>query len=192
MERRQRSHQRRPPRQPQRTSGPPQRTSGPPQRPVNTRWAMSTESFAPAPSFTLYVLEAGVASDAAAACSDALELAREAAPILRSTGATLNVRTIRRLDLKNSQVVDAMMAKRITGLPALLVSGTAYVGAQRIRDELQRTIESIEPPPKPEFARPHPSAEEPDDEPFLEAVDYDDHPSADNEMSLMSKLGYDD
>jgi hypothetical protein len=153
---------------------------------------VASESFAPAPSFTLYVLEAGISSDAAAACSAALEWARKAAPILRSTGATLNVRTIRRLDLKNSQVVDAMMAKRITGLPALLVSGTAYVGAQRIQDELQRTIESIEAPPKPEFTRPHPSAEEPDDEPFLEAVDYDDNPSADNEMSLMSKLGYDD
>jgi hypothetical protein len=84
-----------------------------------------------------------------------------------------------------------MTAKGISGLPALLVSGTAYVGARQIRDELQRMVESIEAPPEPKYTRPLQSTEQ-DEEPFLEAVDYDDHPSADNEMSLMSKLGFDE
>jgi hypothetical protein len=118
-------------------------------------------------------------------------MARDATPTLRSTGATLNVRTIRGVDLKNPRVVDAMTAKGISGLPALLVSGTAYVGARQIRDELQRMVESIEAPPEPKYTRPLQSTEQ-DEEPFLEAVDYDDHPSADNEMSLMSKLGFDE
>jgi len=92
-------------------------------------------------------------------------------------------------------VIEALYAKGITGLPALLVSGTVFVGKRQIVDELRRATESAS---APEFdPRPAPQQQEADydlddDHNFLEEVDYDDHPTADNELSLMSKLGLDE
>jgi hypothetical protein len=100
------------------------------------------------------------------------------------------VRTVRAVDLKHPRVVEALYSKGVTGLPALLVSGTAFVGKRQIVDELRRATESAS---APEIdTRPAPEYDLDDDHNFLEEVDYDDLPTADNELSLMSKLGLDD
>jgi len=95
-------------------------------------------------------------------------------------------------------VIEALYSKGVTGLPALLVSGTAFVGKRQIVDELRRATESASAPeydtkPAPNYdTKPAPEYDLDDDHNFLEEVDYDDLPTADNELSLMSKLGLDD
>jgi len=150
--------------------------------------------------FTLYVLELTdrESTDVSEACSASLSAASSAAPILRSTGASLVVRTVRAADLKHPRVIEALYSKGVTGLPALLVSGTAFVGKRQIVDELRRATESASAPeydtkPAPNYdTKPAPEYDLDDDHNFLEEVDYDDLPTADNELSLMSKLGLDD
>ena len=141
-----------------------------------------------APTFTLYVLDPAVAGNS---CVGVLAMAAEIAPLLKDTEASIKVMVVRNIDLQNDRVIEAMKAKNITALPALLISGSAFVGKRRILEELQYFADSLS---QADHSQPDAKGQpdqERDDWAAFNPVEFDMSNSDDSD-TLMSKMGYDD